>query len=90
MSHTTLISVAALAQHLDNPSFVIFDCRHELTNPEFGAKAYAESHIPGALYAHLDRDLAAPLTGRNGRHPLPDPDVFTEWLARMGVRATSR
>jgi thiosulfate/3-mercaptopyruvate sulfurtransferase len=85
MSHTTLISVAELAKHLDDPAFVIFDCRHELTNPGFGVKAYAESHIPGALFAHLDRDLAAPLTGRNGRHPLPDPKVFAEWLARMGV-----
>ena len=85
MTHTTLISVADLAQHLDDPAFVIFDCRHELTNPEFGTKAYAQSHIPNALIAHLDRDLAAPLTGRNGRHPLPDPNVFADWLSSMGV-----
>jgi thiosulfate/3-mercaptopyruvate sulfurtransferase len=56
-----------------------------LTNPEFGTTAYAQSHIPGARFAHLDRNLAAPLTGRNGRHPLPDPKVFAEWLSRMGV-----
>ena len=85
MAYTTLISVADLAQHLHDPAFVIFDCRHELTNPEFGTKAYAESHVPGALFAHLDRDLAAPLTGRNGRHPLPDPGTFAAWLSRMGV-----
>ncbi len=85
MSYTTLISVVDLAKHLDDPAFVIFDCRHELTNPEFGVKAYAQSHIPNALFAHLDRDLAAPLTGRNGRHPLPDPGMFAGWLARMGV-----
>ena len=85
MTHTTLISVSDLAQHLDDPAFVIFDCRHELTNPEFGTAAYAQSHIPGARFAHQDRNLAAPLTGRNGRHPLPDPKVFAEWLSRMGV-----
>ena len=85
MSYTTLISVYDLAKYLDDPEFVIFDCRHELTNPEFGNKAYAQSHIPNARFAHLDRDLAAPLTGRNGRHPLPDPNVFAGWLARMGV-----
>ena len=85
MSHTTSISVADLAQHIDDPAFVIFDCRHELTNPEFGIKAYAQSHIPNARFAHLDRDLAAPLTGRNGRHPLPDPNVFADWIERMGV-----
>ncbi len=85
MSHTTSISVADLAQHVDDPAFVIFDGRHELTNPEFGIKAYAHSHIPNARFAHLDRDLAAPQTGRNGRHPLPDPNVFAGWLGRMGV-----
>ena len=85
MSHTTTISVANLAKHVDDSAFVIFDCRHELTNPEFGIKAYAQSHIPNARFAHLDRDLAAPLTGRNGRHPLPDPNVFAGWLGRMGV-----
>ncbi len=85
MHKTTLISVAELAAHLADPAFVVFDCRHELTNPEFGQKAYAESHLPGALFAHLDRDLAAPLTGHNGRHPLPDPEIFAAWLARMGV-----
>ena len=85
MSHTTLISVSDLGHHLDDPASVIFDCRHELTNPEFGVAAYAQSHIPGARFAHLDRDLAAPLTGRNGRHPLPDPKVFAQWLSRMGV-----
>ena len=85
MSHTTLISVADLAQHFNDPAFVILDCRHELTNPEFGSKAYAESHIRNARFAYLDRDLAAPLTGRNGRHPLPDPKLFADWLGRMGV-----
>ncbi|MEO8004008.1 MAG: sulfurtransferase [Betaproteobacteria bacterium] len=85
MAYTTLISVTELALHLQDPTFVLFDCRHELTNPEMGTKAYAESHIPGALFAHLDRDLAAPLTGRNGRHPLPDPQTFSAWLSRMGV-----
>lgn len=83
--YTTLVSAADLARHLDDPDFVIFDCRHELTNPDFGPKAYAESHLPGARFAHVDRDLAAPLTGRNGRHPLPEPQTFIDWLGRMGV-----
>jgi thiosulfate/3-mercaptopyruvate sulfurtransferase len=85
MTHTTLISVDDLALRVDDPDFVIFDCRHELTNPEFGIKAYAQSHIANARFAHLDRDLAAPLNGRNGRHPLPGPKVFADWLGRMGV-----
>ncbi len=90
MDYTTLISVADLAQHLEDPEVVIFDCRHELTNPDFGPKAYAESHIPGARFANVDRNLSGPLTGKNGRHPLPDPGVFMEWLGRTGVSNASQ
>jgi thiosulfate/3-mercaptopyruvate sulfurtransferase len=85
LNRTTLVSVADLARHLGDPGLVIFDCRHELTNPDFGPEAYARSHIPGARFAHLDRDLSSRPTGSNGRHPLPDTDVFVRWLGRMGV-----
>jgi thiosulfate/3-mercaptopyruvate sulfurtransferase len=88
MDYTTLISVADLAAQLNNPRFVIFDCRHELTDPSFGPRAYAESHIAHARFAHVDRDLSAPLTGSNGRHPLPDPALFAEWLGQAGVDST--
>jgi len=90
MKYTTLISVAELAKHLGNAELVIFDCRHELTNPEYGPNAYAESHIPGARFAHVDRDLAGRLTGKNGRHPLPDPNAFVAWLGRMSVGSGSQ
>jgi thiosulfate/3-mercaptopyruvate sulfurtransferase len=90
MKYTTLISVAELAKHLGNAELVIFDCRHELTAPEFGANAYAESHIPGARFAQVDRDLAGRLTGKNGRHPLPDPNAFVVWLGHMGVGSGSQ
>lgn len=82
---STLISIAALTQRLDDPGIVIFDCRHDLMKPEAGAAAYARSHIPGARFASVDRDLAGPLTGRNGRHPLPDPAGFIAWLGSQGV-----
>jgi thiosulfate/3-mercaptopyruvate sulfurtransferase len=90
MEYTTLISVADLAKNLENPSFVIFDCRHELANPAFGLAAYAESHVPGARFANVDKDLSATPNGSNGRHPLPDPDVFMAWLGRMGVSRDSQ
>jgi thiosulfate/3-mercaptopyruvate sulfurtransferase len=85
MHFTTLISPAELAANLERPDLVVFDCRHELTNPEFGPKAYAESHLPNARFAHVDRDLSSAPTGRNGRHPLPDAAAFAGWLGRMGV-----
>ena len=45
MAFTTLITVDELAANLDNPKFVIFDCRHELTNPDYGDTEYAKSHL---------------------------------------------
>src|SRR5262245_10310655 len=85
MNYRTLIAVPDLARSLSDPTIVIFDCRHELMHPEAGARAYAQSHLPGARYAHSETDLAGPKTGRNGRHPLPDPRVFMAWLGRNGV-----
>jgi len=85
MSYQTLISVDTLRKHLEDPTCVIFDCRHDLMNPEAGARAYAKAHIPGARFAHSDRDLAGATNGKNGRHPLPEPQVFATWLGRNGV-----
>jgi len=85
MTHTTIISAQDLAGKLNDPALVIFDCRHDLMHPEAGAEAYSEGHIPGARFAHTDRDLAAPKTGRNGRHPLPSEETFAVWLGRNGV-----
>jgi thiosulfate/3-mercaptopyruvate sulfurtransferase len=85
--YRTLIQVDELGRHLDDPAWVILDCRHELMDPQAGAEAYARSHIPGARFAHSDRDLAGPRTGRNGRHPLPDPAAFMAWLGANGVDA---
>ena len=83
MTHTTLVSTAQLAQH---PEWRLFDCRHDLAKPYLGEQQYAQAHIRGALFAHLDRDLSAPPSGRNGRHPLPDPAAFAAWLGRQGLR----
>jgi thiosulfate/3-mercaptopyruvate sulfurtransferase len=84
---TTLVSSAELAAH---PQWRVFDCRHDLAKPALGEGQYREAHIPGALFAHLDRDLSAPKTGRNGRHPLPQPDVFTTWLGGCGVKPSDQ
>jgi thiosulfate/3-mercaptopyruvate sulfurtransferase len=87
MSYTTLVDAATLAAHLHDPKWVVFDCRHDLADREAGARAYSEAHIPGARFAHVDDDLSGKKTGKNGRHPLPDPGTFAQWLGRMGVDA---
>ena len=88
--HTTLIDTATLAARLTDPTVVLIDCRFELAKPEAGELAYAEGHIPGAAYAHLDRDLSGPKTGSNGRHPLPSPSVLAATLGRLGIDANTQ
>jgi len=85
MALETLIDTDQLTENLDNPKFVIFDCRHELTNPEYGDKVYAQSHLPNAHFASVDRDLSSHPTGNNGRHPMPEADQFARWLGSKGV-----
>ncbi|MGE3274996.1 MAG: sulfurtransferase [Vicinamibacterales bacterium] len=84
--YTTLISPDLLAKHLDDPDWVVIDCRFDLTAPPRGEEAYAAGHVPGARYAHLDRDLSAPMTGTNGRHPLPSPGAAAATFGRLGIR----
>ena len=86
MARRTLVGTAELAAHLSD--WRVFDCRHDLVNPSIGADQYAQSHLPGAAFANLDRDLSAPKTGTNGRHPLPRPEDFLAWLGRQGLART--
>jgi thiosulfate/3-mercaptopyruvate sulfurtransferase len=85
MGFTTLIDTDALAAQLDDPSWVVVDCRFDLADTAWGGRVYAERHIRRAVYAHLDRDLSGVKTGRNGRHPLPDPAALAVTLGRFGI-----
>ncbi len=84
-----LVSAEELASHLDDPDWIVFDCRHDLAAPEAGAAACRESHIPGARFAHLDRDLSGAKTGRTGRHPLPTRESFAAFLVAAGANRRS-
>ena len=64
---------------------VIIDCSFDLADVASGERAFAAGHLPGAVYAHLDRDLAGTKTGTNGRHPLPTRADWAATLARLGV-----
>ena len=73
-----------------NPQWRIFDCRHSLANPDYGMQAYAQEHIPGAQFLHLDKDLSGPCSGKNGRHPLPDVATFAARMGACGIGATTQ
>ena len=82
---TTIISPEALHERLGERNLVAIDCRHALTDFTLGRRLYDESHLPGAFFMDVEEDLAGPKTGKNGRHPLPDPERFAQRLRSFGV-----
>jgi thiosulfate/3-mercaptopyruvate sulfurtransferase len=86
MTYTTFISTADLAQRLADPAWAFFDCRFSLADPERGRRDYAQAHIPGAIYAHLNEDLSGPIMpGLTGRHPLPTVDFTADKFSEWGI-----
>jgi thiosulfate/3-mercaptopyruvate sulfurtransferase len=86
MTYTTLIDAAALRELLASATPpVLIDARFDLADPAAGERAYGEAHLPGAHYLHLDRDLSAAKTGRNGRHPLPQRSKFADRVGALGI-----
>jgi len=86
----TLIDCETLSRHLGEPAWVVVDCRFDLMQPQAGHAAYVTGHIPGAVYADLNQHLSAPVTASSGRHPLPNPGLFAQQLARWGISNTSQ
>ena len=93
--YTTLIGPSDLQALLaSNQPCTVFDCSFDLMQPDAGAAQYAQAHIPGAVYAHLDSALSAKgdktLTGAasGGRHPLPSREAFAAWLDSVGFDNT--
>jgi len=89
---STLIEPGELASLLDGAAgssstcaLAIVDCRHDLARPQWGAESYAAGHIPGAVFAHLDRDLSGPVRATSGRHPLPDLERLAATLGGWGI-----
>lgn len=102
---TPLIDVTALAHALEEgatrlmdaratasaaPPLTVVDARFSLADPQSGAQRYAQGHMPGALYADLNRDLSDLGRTGHGRHPLPDSDAFAARLGAWGIRPQTR
>lgn len=83
---TTLVQPETLSIASARKDLVVLDCRHVLGDGEAGLRDYQLAHVPGALFAHMDRDLSS--SGRaagSGRHPWPDSADFTACLGRWGI-----
>lgn len=80
-----LIDADNLAGRLGDDGLRVLDCRFDLMQPDAGRNAWLSGHIPGAVFADLDRDLAGPVRPDSGRHPLPDAGEFAATLGRLGI-----
>lgn len=87
MSH--VITPEALHARLGEANLVIADVRFILGQPDAGRTAYETSHLPGAVYLDLERDLSAPVEAHGGRHPLPSAEAFAAAAGRAGIGADS-
>ena len=101
MNYTTLISAEQLQAFVASKKPLrVFDCTFDLMQPHAGEQQYLASHIPGAVYAHLDKALSArhgvpgahgvvtasgaDAPASGGRHPLPNREKFAIWLSSVG------
>ncbi len=81
-----LITAAALRERLNSGTPpVLLDCSFDLADPAAGERSYLQGHLPGAIYANLDRDLSGTKTGHNGRHPLRERDDYARWMGEVGI-----
>ncbi|NIL93695.1 MAG: sulfurtransferase [Woeseiaceae bacterium] len=80
-----LIDCDELLEQLGEDRICIVDCRFDLKNPSAGFAKYLENHLPGAVFADLDKDLASPVSRGSGRHPLPDIEAFCASMGRLGI-----
>ena len=83
MAVNTLISVK---EAVEMTEALFIDCRFNLADPSAGRNAYEAEHIPQAVYADLEQDLSGKIvTGKTGRHPLPDVAELTKTFSELGI-----
>src|SRR5690625_2568396 len=86
MPASNLFSVQAAMQALAAEDALFLDTRYDLTDAEFGPRAFADARIPGAMFFNQGTDLVGPCTGFNGRHPLPARADFILLLEHLGLQ----
>jgi thiosulfate/3-mercaptopyruvate sulfurtransferase len=92
--YKTLITAEELARHIDDPDWVIVDCRFDLANPMAGREGYRIGHIKGAVFADLERQLSGDKHAVDGtfrgRHPLPGREFLAEVARELGINEHSQ
>ena len=91
MRYTTLIGSQAAHVQGAGQDWLFVDCRFDIRDPQRGRRDYLVSHIPGAAYADLDRDMSGPaVPGRTGRRPLPEQESIVRFFSEMGIGAQTQ
>jgi len=89
MNYYTLISAEELKENLNDPNMVVVDCQFILAEPEQGIKLSQEEHLPGAVFADMNRDLSGKvIPGKTGRNPLPEPEQLARVFSNLGIDET--
>ena len=84
-----LITAEELNDQLGSDAPVILDVRWGLGLSD-GRLDYAAGHVPGAVYANMDTQLAAPPSQQGGRHPLPVIEDLQASARAWGISSGSR
>jgi thiosulfate/3-mercaptopyruvate sulfurtransferase len=89
LSASPLVDARSLRAVLGHDTLVLLDASFDLADPAAGERAWTQGHLPGARYAHLERDLSGPKPepgpGFSGRHPLPSRAAFAATTGRLGI-----
>lgn len=82
-----IVSADWLKAHITDPVLRVVDCRHDLSNPDYGWDQYQQAHIPGARFASIDRDLSDLSDLTKGRHPLPSTQDALRCFKKLGIQS---
>lgn len=86
MTWETLVDAPTLAAALGRADLCIVDARFALNDADWGREEYFRSHLPGSRYADLNKDLSDLGRSGEGRHPLPQWELFAVKLGLWGIR----
>ncbi|MFK8067460.1 MAG: sulfurtransferase [Gammaproteobacteria bacterium] len=86
----TLIDCKTLARNLENLNWVIVDCRYDLMDEAAGERFWLESHVPGAVYASVSKELSGDPVTDCGRHPMPSPEAMAETFSKLGIDSSKQ
>ncbi len=82
-----LVSGEWLSAHLGEDGLQVVDTRYYLDGRS-NEEGFEHGHIPGAIYADIERDLTG--SSGPGRHPLPTAREFESRMRQLGINATDR